>query len=126
MPLPVATAFLFQLLLRALKPKARMTDEALDRLWTLRRERINRILEAPQKYKECEQCRSISFKHAGRCPICRCYRFIEDPLAVAATALEMRERPFPLSAAVAPRIFQNSPCPTIPTRPSAKRVDLYE
>jgi uncharacterized Zn finger protein (UPF0148 family) len=103
-----------------------MTEEALAELWTARRERIDRILEEPHRYKECEHCRSISFQHTGRCPICQSYRFTDDPRAVAATAREMLRHPFPLTAAVPPRLLQNSSYSLTPLRPRAKRIDLYE
>jgi hypothetical protein len=103
-----------------------MTDQALSELKAARRARVTRILEAPQKFKECDQCRSISFRHTGRCPICQSYRFIDDPRAVAATARLMLDHPFPLSAAVPPRLLQNCSGSLTPLRPWAERIEFYE
>ena len=74
------------------------------KLWNLRRASVARFIAEPERFKECEQCRSISLKGAAICQWCGGYRFLEDPKRVRATAREMGTRPYSLAAAVVPRL----------------------
>lgn len=81
-----------------------MTQHELAALWQERRQTVNAILAAPEQFKSCDQCRSISQKSLGVCPFCGCYRFKEDAETVRATASEMGARPYPLNSPVVPRV----------------------
>ncbi len=81
-----------------------MMNDELHELWTRRRDIVNKFIAHPEKYKECEHCRSINLKAAGLCVWCGAYTFLENPERVRLTAREMGMRPYPLSAGVMPRL----------------------
>jgi len=81
-----------------------VTDEMLKKLWDFRREGLQEVVQNPTRFKECEQCRSISVKKCGICARCHSYRFKEDVEVVLATVEEMAKHPYPVYAAVVPRI----------------------
>lgn len=81
-----------------------MNSEALNKYWNVRRAHLEQICADVALFKECEQCRSISWRNAGVCGLCKGYRFIEDPATVLATVAEMGRHPYPASAGVAPRL----------------------
>ena len=81
-----------------------MTPELLVIHAQKRREGFVHILDAPQLFKVCTQCRSISPAHSPTCFVCRAYRFSTSPIYVEATALIARENVFPLTVGTVPRI----------------------
>src|SRR5512137_152957 len=81
-----------------------MTREALDKLWAVRLERINRMRDSVENFKECGQCRSVSPRYFGLCPWCKCYRFKLSVDEVRATLCVMMTRPWSLNSGVVPRI----------------------
>jgi hypothetical protein len=103
-----------------------MTQDELKKHWANRRHGIQRILARPQNYKACDGCRSISLKRAGICPICKTYRFSEDPEIVVATAHEMLTSPFPISAAIVPRLETDSTEVQFPTHNTYEKTKTPE
>ncbi len=81
-----------------------MTKRQQAKYLAARQSRARQIQVEAERFKVCDQCRSISFKHAGACSVCGAYRFIEDPAAVRATAQEMGAHPFPQTSGTVPRI----------------------
>ncbi len=69
-----------------------------------RQKRAEQIIVEVDRFKVCDQCRSISYKHVATCSVCGAYRFSEEPDAVAATAREMGANPFPVTSGTVPRI----------------------
>ncbi len=70
----------------------------------IRQNRLEQLLLQANRFKVCEQCRSISFKHASTCSVCGAYRFNEDSRAVRATAKEMAANAFPTTSGTVPRM----------------------
>jgi hypothetical protein len=68
-----------------------------------RQKRAEQIIVEADRFKVCDQCRSISFKQASTCSVCGAYRFLEDPTVVSGTAREMGSNPFPITAGTVPR-----------------------
>lgn len=68
-----------------------------------RQKRAEQIMVEVERFKVCDQCRSISFKQAQTCSVCGAYRFVEDPEIVCGTAREMGANPFPITAGTVPR-----------------------
>jgi hypothetical protein len=69
-----------------------------------RQKRAEQIIVEVQRFKVCDQCRSISFKHVATCSVCGAYRFEEDPKIVSVTAREMGANPFPITSGIVPRM----------------------
>ncbi len=51
-----------------------------------------KILESPRAYKICEGCGSIVAINTVICPVCKAYRFDEDPDRVCEQARELGSR----------------------------------
>ena len=68
-----------------------------------RQRRASQIIVEVDRFKVCDQCRSISYKHVQTCSVCGAYRFEEDPNTVKTTAREMSSHPFPVTAGTVPR-----------------------
>ncbi len=81
-----------------------MTKIEQNKHLAVRQKRAEQIMVEVERFKVCDQCRSISYKHVQTCSICGAYRFREDPDEVAATAKEMGANPFPVTAGTVPRI----------------------
>ncbi len=84
--------------------KVGMTQVEQAKHLAARQVRADQILAQAERYKVCDQCRSISLKQAGFCKVCGAYRFNEDPVTVRSTAKEMGAHPFPNTSAVVPRV----------------------
>jgi len=68
-----------------------------------RQRRAGQIIVEAERFKVCEQCRSISYRHVPTCSICGAYRFDENPDLIRDTAREMSSHPFPVTAGTVPR-----------------------
>jgi len=68
------------------------------------------ILLHPEKYKVCDACHSVSFKHTSICPVCHSYRWRDRVKAVQAVMkiILRRKDPFPVTLGVPPRIMQST------------------
>ena len=80
-----------------------MTPEAQHQWQALRRRQAHAALAKLHLYKVCDQCRSISFKTCGLCPICHGYRWDESRETLIETANIIGTTPFPLTAGTVPR-----------------------
>ncbi len=69
-----------------------------------RQKRAEQIIVEVDRFKVCDQCRSISYKHVSTCSVCGAYRFTEEAETVRATAKEMGSNPFPVTAGTVPRL----------------------
>jgi hypothetical protein len=81
-----------------------VTDQEIARHLAIRQNRAEQIIVDTEKFKVCDQCRSISLKHAASCSVCGAYRFDEDPEMIRSTAREMGGNPFPITSGTVPRI----------------------
>lgn len=81
-----------------------MTAREQARHLAVRRNRAEQIIVEVSRFKVCDQCRSISYKHAQTCNVCGAYRFDEDPDTVRKTAKEMGANPFPTTIGTVPRL----------------------
>ena len=82
----------------------KVTQLEQNRHLAVRRQRAEQIIVEVERFKVCDQCRSISFRHVAACSVCGAYRFIEEPEAVRQTATEMGANPFPVTSGIVPRI----------------------
>jgi len=80
-----------------------MTREALLHHWQVRRQQASKILQHPNLFKVCEQCRCIFSRQAAVCSLCGAYRFDSESATVLRTVRLLGRVPFPYTAAVAPR-----------------------
>ncbi len=62
------------------------------------------IEQEAEKYKVCSQCLSIAFKRAPVCPVCKAYRWKENPSAVTVVSWMMRKHPWPVTSGLPPRL----------------------
>jgi hypothetical protein len=58
-----------------------------------RAQRAEAIAADPADYKICEGCGSIISRPTPICPVCKCYRFDDDPARVAEHAVLLGSRP---------------------------------
>jgi hypothetical protein len=86
-----------------------MTETALAQLVKRRQQQKKRILANPAGFKVCSVCTSIATRDAPWCPLRKAYRFVEDPLIVEVVTTFASKKPFPITAAVAPRIKPPEP-----------------
>jgi hypothetical protein len=80
-----------------------MRPEFQQRCLEHRRQQADAVLAEPHLYKVCDQCRSISFRTCGLCPICHGYRWDESREALIETAKTIGTTPFPLTAGTVPK-----------------------
>jgi hypothetical protein len=80
-----------------------MTPEAQHQWQALRRRPADAALAKLRLYKVCDQCRSISFRTCGLCPICHGYRWDESREGLIETAKIIGTTPFPLTAGTVPK-----------------------
>ncbi|HWH72538.1 MAG TPA: hypothetical protein VNT26_24465 [Candidatus Sulfotelmatobacter sp.] len=81
-----------------------MTAREQARHLAARQKRAEQIIVEVDRFKVCDQCRSISYKHVQTCSVCGAYRFNDDPQAVRDTAREMGANPFPVTSGTVPRV----------------------
>jgi hypothetical protein len=81
-----------------------VTRREQERHLAVRQKRAEQIVGEVERFKVCDQCRSISYKHVQTCSICGAYRFIDEPEQVRAIAREMGANPFPITSGTVPRI----------------------
>jgi uncharacterized paraquat-inducible protein A len=62
-----------------------------------------KICAAPEKFKVCWVCLSISYQRAPVCPICHAHRFYESADAVRVVAGMTERVAFPVTAGTVPR-----------------------
>jgi hypothetical protein len=68
-----------------------------------RQKRAEEIILEVERFKVCDQCRSISYRRVQTCSVCGAYRFNEEPEFVRETAREMGAHPFPVTSGTVPR-----------------------
>ena len=86
-----------------------MTLEYLKQHFAFRRARAKSFIDDPARFKICDQCWSVSVARANLCPVCGCYRWDDSAKRVIRIAKRIAKNPFPLTAAVVPRLA-NSGC----------------
>lgn len=80
-----------------------MNDDTLKQHLARRQDKAKSFVDAPENYKVCDQCRSISLSAAPKCHVCGAYRFIFDPTIVTETAKIIGSTPFPATSGTVPR-----------------------
>ncbi len=81
-----------------------MTAREQARHLAVRQKRAEQIIVEIDRFKVCDQCQSISYKHVASCSVCGAYRFNEEPDTVRDTAKRMGSNPFPVTSGTVPRI----------------------
>lgn len=80
-----------------------MTDAQLQAFWRERIELVQQLWQRVADHKECEQCRAISRKRVGICPVCHGYRFKEGEKELGFTFMEMSCYALPVTNPLLPR-----------------------
>ena len=104
-----------------------MADE-MATLWDRRRTLTSRFIAQPERFQECEHCRSIILKRFGICLYCGSYRFLDDPERIRTTAREMATRPYGLMRPVVPRLGlqESASVKCNPPKPEPPRNETVE